>query len=81
MTTQHKTSIPQAAQAFDNLADAALIDDKSVAAIFGCSRKTVWARAKNDLGIWPKAIKVSPKQTRFRVGDVRKALSALVSQA
>lgn len=77
MTTQHKSSIPQAALAFDDLADAALIDDKSVAAIFGCSRKTVWYRAKNDGGIWPKAIKVSPGQTRFRVGDVRKALAAL----
>lgn len=79
MTTQHKSSIPQAALAFDDLSDSALIDDKSVAAIFGCSRKTVWHRAKNDEGIWPKAIKVSPNQTRFRVGDVRKALAALTA--
>lgn len=79
MITKNKSSIPQAALAFDNLADAALIDDKTVAAIFGCSRKTVWHRAKNDGGIWPKAIKVSPGQTRFRVGDVRKALAALAT--
>ena len=77
MTTQHKSSIPQAVQDFDHLPDSALIDDKSVAVICGTSRKTVWQRAKEEDSIWPKAIKVSPNQTRFKVGDLRKALAAL----
>lgn len=77
ISAPHKTpEIPRAAIAFDALADSALVDDKTVAAICGCSRKTVWERAKKG-GIWPKAIKVSANQTRFRVGDIRKALAAL----
>lgn len=61
---------------FDSWPDSTLVDDKTVADVFGCSRNTVWRRAKAG-GIWPKAIKVSDQQTRFRVGDIRKALAAL----
>lgn len=61
---------------FDTWPDSALVDDKIVAGVFGCSRNTVWRRAKAG-GIWPRPIKVSDQQTRFRVGDIRKALAAL----
>lgn len=61
---------------FDSWPDSALVDDKTVADVLGCSRNTVWRRAKAG-GIWPRPIKVSDQQTRFRVGDVRKALDAL----
>lgn len=61
---------------FDAWPDSALVDDKIVADVFGCSRNTVWRRAKAG-GIWPRPIKISEQQTRFRVGDIRKALAAL----
>lgn len=61
--------------AFDSLPDAALIDVSTCAALLGCSRNTVWRRAAT--GALPKPLKVSPQQTRWRVGDVRKALASL----
>ena len=69
-------TIDRPLECFTRLPDEALIDDKTVAGIFGCSRNTVWRRAKAG-GIWPKAIRISAQQTRFRVGDVRNALAAL----
>lgn len=62
---------------FDSWSDSMLVDDKIVAGIFGCSRNTVWRRAMKEGGVWPKAIKVSEQQTRFRVGDIRKTLAFL----
>lgn len=73
---QDRPFVPAAVTSFAALPDDALVDDKVVATLFSCSRKTVWCRAKAG-GIWPKAIKVSAQTTRFRVGDVRKALAAL----
>lgn len=70
--------VPAAVTSFNVLPDDALVDDKVVAAIFSCSRKTVWCRAKKG-GIWPRPIKVSTQTTRFRVGDIRKALAALTA--
>lgn len=63
---------------FESLPDSALVDDRIVAGVFGCSRNTVWRRGKAG-GIWPRPIKVSDQQTRFRVGDIRKALAALTA--
>lgn len=63
---------------FDSLPDSALVDDRIVAGVFGCSRNTVWRRGKAG-GIWPRPIKVSEQQTRFRVGDIRKTLAALIA--
>lgn len=68
--------IPDALAAFDSLPNSALVDDKVTSGVLGCSRNTVWRRAKAG-GIWPKPIKVSDQQTRFRVGDIRKTLAAL----
>lgn len=70
-------SIPAALAAFDSLPDSALVEDKVVAGVFGCSTNTVWRRSK--AGDLPKPIKVSPQQTRWRVGDIRKALNDLLA--
>ena len=68
-------TIPPALAAFDSLPDAALIDVSTYAALLGCSQNTVWRRAA--AGIIPKPLKTSSQQTRWRVGDVRKALASL----
>lgn len=64
-------TIPPALAAFDLLPDSALIDVKVVSGVFGCSENTSWRRYGT------LAIKVSPQQTRWRVGDVRKELASL----
>lgn len=61
---------------FDTYPDSALVDVRITASVLGCSPNTVWRRVKSG-GIWPKPIKVTIGQTRFQVGDIRKALSAL----
>jgi len=63
--------IPPALAAFDSLPDSSLIDVKVFSGIFSCSENTIWRRYGR------LAIKVSPQQTRWRVGDVRKALASL----
>lgn len=73
-TPWHRT-IPPTLAAFDSLPDSALIDVKVVSGVFGCSENTVWRRYGH------LAIKVSPQHTRWRVSDVRKALSSLDKQA
>ena len=64
--------IPLTLAAFHSLPDEALIDVKVVAVLFDCSENTVWRRAKS--GVLPVPIRVSPQQTRWRVGAIRKAL-------
>jgi hypothetical protein len=64
-------TIPPTLAAFDSLPDSALIDVKVVSGVFGCSENTVWRR------YGALSIKVSPQQTRWRVGDVRQALAIL----
>lgn len=70
-------TITPALAAFDSLPDSALIDVGSYSMLLGCSTNTIWRRAA--AGMIPKPIRVSPQQTRWRVGDVRKALAALAS--
>lgn len=79
MPSQTTTSrrIPDALAAFNSLPDVALIEDKVVAGLFGCSVTTVWRRART--GALPKPVKVSAHQTRWRVGAIRQALTDLVS--
>lgn len=67
--------LPAAVSVFDDLPDSALIDVRTYALLLGCSENTIWRRSR--LGIIPASIRVSPQQTRWRVGDVRKALVAL----
>ena len=70
----HRT-IPAALAAFDSLPDSALIDVSTYSLLLGCSTNTIWRRAA--AGMLPKPIRVSDQQTRWRVGDVRKALASL----
>jgi len=64
-------TIPPKSADFEQLTDLNLIDVKAVAYLFDCSTNTVWRRFGH------LAIKVSPQQTRWRVGDIRKALASL----
>jgi hypothetical protein len=63
--------IPPKLTGFDQLPDSSLVDVKVLSGIFACSVNTVWRRYGR------LAIKVSPQQTRWRVGDVRRLLAAL----
>lgn len=67
-----KTLPPKLAN-FDLLPDSSLVDVKVVACVFDCSTNTIWRRYGG------LAIKVSSQQTRWRVGDVRKALADLAN--
>ena len=68
-------TIPTKLANFDQLPASSLVDVKVVAGIFDCSTNTIWRRYGH------LAIKVSPQQTRWRVGDVRKALAFLSEPA
>ena len=67
--------IPPSLAAFDSLPDSALIDVSAYAMLLGCSTNTIWRRSRAK--ILPAPIRVSSQQTRWRVGDVRKALASL----
>lgn len=69
--TAPSKTIPLAHAAFDDLPDSGLVDVKVVAGVFYCAINTAWRRYGH------LAIKVSPQQTRWRVGDIRKELAAL----
>lgn len=68
-------TIPPTLSAVENLPDIALIDVRICALLLGCSENTIWRRSRS--GSFPKSIRVSSQQTRWRLGDVRKALAAL----
>ena len=68
-------TIPNKLASFDQLPASSLVDVNIVAGVFDCSTNTVWRRYGR------LAIKVSPQQTRWRVGDVRKALASLSNHA
>ncbi len=56
---------------FDNLPNAAVVDDKTVAALIGCHVATVWERSKR--GALPKPRKIGGS-TRWNVGELRAVL-------
>lgn len=66
-------TIPPKLANFDQLPDSSLVDVKVVSGVFDCSTNTAWRRYGH------LAIKVSSQQTRWRVGDVRKALASLAN--
>lgn len=72
-------TIPPTLAAFDSLPDSALIDVRAYALLLDCSANTIWRRAR--AGMLPAPIRVSPQQTRWRVGEVRKALASLANPA
>ncbi|MCV2218902.1 helix-turn-helix transcriptional regulator [Thauera sp. Sel9] len=63
---------------FDNLPASGLVDDKTVAGVLGCSRNTIWRKAK--AGDLPSPVKVGPKTTRWQVGAIREYLASLTAQ-
>lgn len=60
---------------FDNKSDASLVDDKTVAAVFGIHRNSVWRLARE--GRLPTPVRVTEHTTRWRVGELRKTLASL----
>lgn len=60
---------------FDSLPDSALTDVRVIARLYGCSPNTIWRWASEEK--FPKPIKVSTHQTRWRVVDVRQHLASL----
>lgn len=69
-----KSTIPDALRNFDSLPDAAIVRDKVVAGLFGCSVQTVWRMAKD--GRIPPPVKPSFRVTGWQVGGLRAALNA-----
>lgn len=68
------SNVPTAFSNFDALPDAALVPDKIVAAVFGCSVPTVWRMARD--GKIPAPVRTGTRMTRWQVGGLRKALAA-----
>ncbi len=66
-------AIPDALRNFDSLPDAALIPDKIVAAVLGCSVPSIWRMSKD--GRIPAPVRPSQRMTRWVVGGIRKALA------
>lgn len=60
---------------FDKKGDAALVDVKTVAALLSVHRNSVWRMARS--GRLPTPVIVAKQTTRWRVGDLRKALASL----
>lgn len=69
-----KLEIPFALQHFGGLPDEAIVRDKVVAGLFGCSVPTVWRMAKD--GRIPKPIRPSLRITGWQVGGLRKVLAS-----
>lgn len=67
-------SIPDALRNFDSLPDSAIVRDKVVAGLFGCSVPTVWRMSAD--GRIPKPVRPSLRITGWQVGGLRKTLSA-----
>lgn len=74
MTNKAPSAIPDALRNFDFLPDSAIVRDKVVAGLFGCSVPTVWRMAKD--GRIPKPIRPSVRITGWVVGGLRKVLAA-----
>ena len=57
---------------FDSLPNDALLSIKDVCKLFSCSPPTIYRGVKN--GTFPKPIRPTVRTSRWRVGDLRKAL-------
>lgn len=74
----HDTSVQTAAAStadLRHLPDFALIDVKAVAALHCCSECQIWRNTK--AGRIPQPLRLSPRVTRWRLGDIRKHLEEL----
>lgn len=57
---------------FDELPAAGFVRLPVVAALFACSKPTVWRRVR--AGLIPKPRKLGPRVTGWQVGELRQAL-------
>jgi prophage regulatory protein len=57
----------------DSLPDSARVSDREIAELVGVVPTTIWRWAR--AGILPAPLKISPRCTRWNLGDVRKALA------
>lgn len=60
---------------FDRLPDAAYVRLPVVMALFACSDETVRRRVK--AGAIPAPVKLGPRSTAWKVGELRRALASL----
>ena len=65
--------IPNALANFDILPNSANVAQPVIEGLYGCSGPTVWRRVKD--GTIPKPRKLSPRCTRWNVGEIRAALA------
>ena len=75
----HSAPVKPAFTGFTAFPDEALIDVKVVAGLLGCTRNTVWRRAR--AGILPAPVKTGPRSTGWRVGAIRQYLANLQGSA
>ncbi|QSA97508.1 AlpA family transcriptional regulator [Methylococcus sp. EFPC2] len=64
---------------FDALPDSGYVRVDTLAALFACSKNTVWRRSKD--GTLPAPVKLGPSSTAWRVGDIRAVLAKLAGAA
>jgi predicted DNA-binding transcriptional regulator AlpA len=55
---------------YENLPDSALVQISAFRDLLAISSSTVWRRAKLE-SEFPKPIKIGPRATRWRLGDIR----------
>lgn len=65
--------VREAIEHFDDMPDSAVLRVQPTARICGCGPATIWRGAR--LGTFPAAVKVSPKITGWRVGELRRYLA------
>ncbi|MEK6383055.1 MAG: helix-turn-helix domain-containing protein [Paraburkholderia tropica] len=68
----HHAVLPRALQQFDQLPDAAEVDVRTVAGLFGISVPTVWRHARSGRLPAPRKIGAS---TRWNVAELRALLT------
>jgi predicted DNA-binding transcriptional regulator AlpA len=73
MAAKNHGNIPDALRNFDDLPDSAIVRDKVVAGLFGCSVPTVWRMSKD--GRIGKPVRPSLRVTGWQVGGLRKTLA------
>ena len=69
---QASNTINHALRDFDNLPDSAMVRLTTVAALYGCSKATIWRLVKNKR---LNTYKLSERCTTFNVGELRTLLA------
>ena len=69
---QQSISINPALKDFDNLPDSAMVRLPTVAALYGCSKATIWRLVENKR---LNTYKLSERCTTFNVGELRTLLA------